>query len=481
MNETATPPEAPAAPPKKGDELELTVESLAFGGQGIARHHGLVVFLDKGKSLPGSTVRARITKKRKGFAEARVLEVLKASPDAVEAPCAHFGVCGGCTTQNLTYEAQLAQKQAQVADLFGRMGHFTDLEIQPIIGCKETFNYRNKMEFTWSNRAWLLGDEDPIPDRALGLHVPGRYDKVLDIEQCHLQHLVAGEVYTWIKAHTSSLEPYDIKAHSGFLRHLVIRTAEPEAGKIEIMVNFVTSREDPAALKPLAEGLAEKFPQVVSVVNNINTRRAAVAYGEWEVLLHGRPSLTMQLRGLTFEVSANAFFQTNSAQAELLLEQVEAACALTGEEVVYDLFCGTGAIALMLARQAKEVAGFESVTPAVDDATRNAMVNEIFNVRFFLADLGAKYFTHNLQRLLKQVPRPDIVVADPPRAGFHPKLVEEIADLGPRKVVYVSCNPATQVRDVVLLAEAGYRPTWVQPVDMFPHTPHIENICILER
>jgi len=482
MNATAAPSKPTNTLPQKGDILELTIESLAFGGQGVARYDGLVVFLPKGTS-PGSTVRAMVTRRKRGFVEARTLEVLSPSPDAVEAPCAHFGVCGGCATQNLPYEVQLAQKQAQVGDLFARMGGFTELEVQPIIGCKDTLYYRNKMEFTFSNRVWTVDPEEAPPERALGLHVPGRYDKVLDIDKCHLQHPVASDVFSWIKswAAESGLKPYDIKEHTGFLRHLVIRVAGAHTDAPEIMVNLVTSREETGQLKPMAADLAAAFPQVVSVVNNINTRKANIAIGEWEVLLHGKSIITEHLRGLSFEISANSFFQTNPAQAELLLEQVEAACALTGNEIVYDLYCGGGAISLALARQAKDVAGFESVTAAVDDAARNAMANEIFNVRFFEADLSSRYFTHNGKRLFQQVGKPDVVVADPPRAGLHPKLVDEIAELAPKRIVYVSCNPSTQVRDVKLLTASSYRLMSIQPVDMFPHTPHIENICVLER
>jgi 23S rRNA (uracil-5-)-methyltransferase RumA len=215
-------------------------------------------------------------------------------------------------------------------------------------------------------------------------------------------------------------------------------------------------------------------------VNNINTRKAAVAYGEWEILLHGKPIITEDLRGLAFDISANSFFQTNPRQAEVLYELIEQACALSGQEVVYDLYCGTGTIALTLARRTQEVAGFEVVSTAVEDAARNAIINEIYNARFFHADLSTRYFTAQGKRLQRQIPPPDVIVTDPPRAGMHPKLVEEIIALGPRRVVYVSCNPATQVRDVRLLCDGGYRLNTIQPVDMFPHTPHIENLCVLE-
>jgi 23S rRNA (uracil1939-C5)-methyltransferase len=247
------------------------------------------------------------------------------------------------------------------------------------------------------------------------------------------------------------------------------------------MVNLVTAREEPQPLKVLADELVAAFPDVKSVVNNINTRKAAVAYGEWEIILAGKSTITEQVGGLSFDISANSFFQTNSTQAAVLYDQVERACGFTGGEVVYDLYCGTGTIALMLAGAVQEAVGFESVSSAVEDATRNAMLNEIYNVRFFHADLSTRYFTREGARLQRQVPPPDIIVIDPPRAGMHPKLVEEVIAMAPGKVVYVSCNPATQVRDVRPVIDHGYRLTLVQPVDMFPHTPHIENICVLER
>lgn len=481
QNQTTTTPIARL--PKKGELLDLTIDSLAYGGKGVARRDGFVVFVQR--AVPGQKVRARIIKRRRGFAEARVEELLRPSPDTVESRCAHFGICGGCATQDYPYEKQLEQKQAQVRDLFARLGGFADVGVPPIIGCRESYHYRNKMEFTFSPHPWIidLNQTASAPSRALGLHVPGRFDKVLDIHECWLQHPVANGILQLVKGKVEDLdlEPYDIKTHTGFLRNLVIRTTGIASGSLEVMVNLVTSREEPQRLKPLVDELVAAFPRVVSVVNNINTRKAAVSYGEWEVLLHGKPTITEHLRGLAFDISANSFFQTNTRQAEVLYKLVERACALTSREVVYDLYSGAGTIALTLARQAKEVAGFEVVSPAVEDAARNAIINEIYNARFFHADLSTRYFTTQGRRLQRQIPPPDVVVSDPPRAGMHPKLVEEIIAMGPRKVVYVSCNPATQVRDVRQLCGGGYRLVTIQPLDMFPHTPHIENLCVLER
>ncbi|MCK4578831.1 MAG: 23S rRNA (uracil(1939)-C(5))-methyltransferase RlmD, partial [Candidatus Marinimicrobia bacterium] len=321
-----------------------------------------------------------------------------------------------------------------------------------------------------------------LPEQVLGLHVPGRFDKVLDIDECHLQHPLGNRVLALVKqlAARYELEPWDVHTHKGFLRHLVVRVAGA-ASEPQLMVNLVTSREDVKRLKPLVDELVGQVPEVSSLINNINTRKATVAYGEWEVKLHGSPFITAQLRGLRFDISANSFFQTNTAQAGVLYEQIEKAANLDGSEMLFDLYCGTGTIAIDLARQAREVAGFEMVDSAVDDAARNALANEVFNVRFFHADLGDRYFANHGKRLFKQVDKPDVIVSDPPRAGMHPKLVKEVMDLAAKKIVYVSCNPATQARDVALLVEGGYQVKYLQPVDMFPHTPHIENLCVLDR
>ena len=471
---------------KKGTLLDLTIESLAYGGKGVAREEGFVIFVER--AMPGQTVRARITKRRRNHAEARVEEILEPGPHRVEPKCAHFGVCGGCLMQNYPYEQQLAQKQAQVEDLFARLGGFGDIPVQPIIPCPEQYHYRNKMEFTFSTRPWRVEKPDrgagaSQPGKVLGLHVPGRFDKVLDIHECWLQPDVGNRILQLVKerAWELGLEPYNVLTQRGFLRHLVIRTAGQGSDTPEVMVNLVTSREDPQSLKPLSDSLVAACPEVTSVVNNINTRKADVAYGEREILLYGKSTITEQLCGLTFDISANSFFQTNTQSAEVLYGAIEELCALSGDQVLYDLYCGTGTIALTLAAKAREAIGFELGATAVDDAARNALANSVTNARFMQADLTARYFTVNRDRLAKQIPPPDIVVIDPPRPGLHPNLVKELLTLAPRRIVYVSCNPATQVRDAGLLRDGGYRLVHIQPLDMHPQTPHIENLCLLER
>ncbi len=461
----------------KGDELELTVESLAYGGRGVSRVGNLVVFVKNG--IPGQTVRALVYRKKSGYAEARAREVLTESTHIVEPPCAHFPLCGGCMVQQLDYAEQVEQKRRQVIDIFRRQAGLKDFELDDVIPADQVFNYRNKMEFTVSNRRWLVaGEPDPVnPNFALGLHIPGRFDKILDIERCHIQPEIGNEITAVVReqALQLGLKPYDAKTHNGFIRHLALRFTEQAA---KVMVNIVTSWENPETLQPLVAVLTEKFPQIVSIVNNVNTRRGDAAFGEKEIILFGTPTITETLGGLQFEISANSFFQTNSRQAEKLYGAALAGARLTGEEIVYDLFCGTGSISLFLARQAREVHGFELVNSAVEDATRNALANRITNAHFHSANLD--FFFHKAPQA-KKLPPPDVVVIDPPRVGLHEKLARALPDFGARRIVYVSCNPTTQARDNQFLLAGGYRLEKMTLVDMFPHTPHIETVGVFVK
>ncbi|MBC8214195.1 MAG: 23S rRNA (uracil(1939)-C(5))-methyltransferase RlmD [Candidatus Marinimicrobia bacterium] len=462
--------------PKKGTDVELTIESLAFGGMGVSHIHNAVVFVKN--AIPGQKVVARITKKRSSFLEARRLRVVSESPQAVEVKCKHFENCGGCTLQNLDYSVQLKYKEEQVKDIFRRIGGFQKISVEPILGCDEQFHYRNKMEFTFSNRRWTIdGQDENLPENfALGLHVPGRWDKILNIDECYLQQSIATEILQRTKklAYELNLEPYDIKNHTGFLRNLVIRVQETG----ELMVNIVTSREEPKLLEPIIEMIVKEFPQVTSLVNNITTRRAGVSHGEWEVVLHGNDHIIEKLGDYEFEISANSFFQTNTNQAKNLYDIIAEESELTGNEVVYDLFCGTGSISLYLSKKAKMVYGFELVGDAVQDAMENAQKNGVDNAWFFSGDL-MNLFRTNIEA--QKLESPDVVVLDPPRAGLHPKTIPDIIKKSPKRIVYVSCNPATQARDVKDLCDNGYQLTKLRPVDMFPHTPHIENVATLVR
>jgi|TARA_Y100000310_G_scaffold316658_1_gene368638 23S rRNA (uracil1939-C5)-methyltransferase len=460
---------------KVGDEIELTIESLAFGGKGVARTDDLVVFVKN--ALPQQTALCRITKKHRGYVEAVLLETVKASPSSVEAKCQHFPTCGGCTFQDFDYEGQIEQKKSQVVDIYRRIGHIPDVELVEVVSAENIFHYRNKMEFTFSNRRWVLPEEEEGADRsfALGLHVPGRYDKILDMEECWIQKPVGNDILRIVKetARERGLKPYDVVKHKGFLRNLVIRVGERTE---EVMVNLVTSREEPDLLSPVVARLTKKVPQISSIVNNITRRKAGVSYGEWEVPLHGPPYIREKLGGYTFEISANSFFQTNSVQAEKLYGAALEFADFSGDEILYDLYCGTGSTSLFMSSHVGQVYGFELIPPAVEDAVRNGVCNGVTNCRFFESNLD-KYF--RVTPILKEIEKPDAVLLDPPRAGMHPKLVNDVARMKPRKIVYISCNPSTQARDVAVLTESGYGLERLAMVDMFPHTPHIETVALL--
>ncbi len=460
---------------KKGMDVELEIESLAFGGMGVSRINEKVTFVKN--AIPGQTVTARITKKRTSYLEARSLEVLTESPHFVPVKCEHFADCGGCTFQNLDYEQQVSAKELQVKDVFRRIGGFKDVDCDSIVKCEEIFHYRNKMEFTFSNQEYVPESEkEREPSNfALGLHAPGRWDKILNINECHIQTKIANEILTTIKELTKDLEPYNIREHTGFLRNVIIRVA---ANTDEIMVNIVTSRDDPDLLSPVSHTLITQFPNITSIVNNITARKSGVSMGEHQVVLHGKEYIIEKLGDYEFMISADSFFQTNTKQAEKLYDIILEESQLTGSEIVYDLFCGTGSISLFLSKHAKMVYGFELVTSAVQDAMQNAIHNKVKNAWFFGGNLE-NLFHKNSEA--KELELPDVVVVDPPRAGLHTKTIEDILEKSPKRIVYVSCNPASQARDVALLCNERYKLVKLRPVDMFPHTPHVENVASLIR
>lgn len=452
------------------------MDSLAYGGKGVARIDDFVIFVKNG--LPGQRVLARIVKRRRGFAEAVAQEILEESADTISAKCDHFPTCGGCAFQNFDYAAQLEEKRKQTLDLFRRMGGIHPVKLDRVVAAENPFHYRNKMEFSFSNRRWILPDEDQGVDAtfALGLHVAGRYDKVLNIDTCWIQKPIANEILNSVRETVlaNGLEPYDILKHTGFVRNLVIRVGENTG---EIMVNLVTSREEPELLRPVVERLTTDFPQIVSIVNNITRRKAAVAYGEWEILLHGRSYIHEELGEYTFEISANSFFQTNTAQAEKLYRLALEFARLSGDEILFDLFSGTGSTSCYMASHVRQVYGFELITAAVEDAVRSAISNHLFNCQFFEANLDTYFRTASVWN---ETEKPHAVLLDPPRSGMHPKLVKDLLGMAPGKIIYLSCNPSTQARDVAMLTEGGYRLGRLAMVDMFPHTPHIETVALLE-
>lgn len=453
------------ARPKRGENLSLTIDDLAFGGEGVGRADGYVVFVPGG--LPGDRLRVRLVQVRSRFGRGVIESIEEASPQRVPAPCPYFGRCGGCRLQHVAYDAQLAFKTKQVADALQRLGGLRDAPLRPIIGAEETFGYRNKMEFTVAR-----GRTEPL---AVGLHEADRYDSVLDIDRCLLQSDRMNALLTEARAFFAErgLTVYEQETGEGLLRFLMLREGKQTG---ELMTNVVTSAPAVSELAPLAERLAARVPRTTSVVMNVNPKKASVAVGVEEHLLGGRDHIREGMGGLTFQVSANSFFQTNTRQAERLFELVIESTGLTGTETVFDLYSGTGAISLLLAPRARWVYGIELVQAAVDDAGINAAANGVTNCTFLCGEVRFV-----LPSLIGKGVTAEVVVADPPRAGFHPKALHALSTLGARRVVYVSCNPTTLARDLGELVRGGYRLEWVQPVDMFPHTPHIEAVARLER
>jgi 23S rRNA (uracil1939-C5)-methyltransferase len=450
------------AKPKRGETIDLAIDDLAFGGEGVGRVDGYVIFVRGG--LPGDRLRVTLTEARSRYGRGTVEAVLVPSPDRVEPPCPYFGRCGGCRLQHLAYPAQLAFKEKQVRDCLTRLGGLPPFELRPIVPAPEPYGYRNKMEFTVAE-----------PGPALGLHAAERYDVVLDIERCLLQSETMNALLDEVRrqARARGLSVWDQRTERGLLRFVTVREGRRTG---EAMVNLVASTPDVEALMPVADALKTRVPATASVLVNVNARKASVAIGTEEHLLLGRDHITESLGGVTFQVSANSFFQTNTVQAERLFALVAEACALAGTETVLDLYSGTGAISLLLARRAGHVYGIELAAAAVADAVRNARANGIDNCTFLAGEVR-----HVLPSLMREGVRASVVVADPPRAGFHPKALAALGALAPALIVYVSCNPATLARDVGDLTRQGYRLEWVQPVDMFPQTPHIEAVARLSR
>ena len=463
------------ARPKRGEILSLTIDDLAYGGEGVGRADGYVVFVPGG--LPGDRLQVRLVQARSRFGRGAIEAVIEPSPQRVEAPCPYFGRCGGCRLQHVAYPAQLTYKTKQVADALERLGGLRDVPLRPIIGAEEIFGYRNKMEFTVARPRRGAGTEADSARGGLvvGLHETERYDAVLDIDRCLLQSDRMNALLAEARAFfvDRDLTVYEQGTGEGLLRFLMLREGQHTG---ELMTNVVTSAPAVSELAPLVARLQAREAGTTSVILNVNPKKASVAVGVEEHLLGGRDHIRERVGGLTFRVSANSFFQTNTRQAERLFDLVVESTGLTGTETVIDLYSGTGAISLLLARRARWVYGVELAQAAVDDAGANAAANGITNctflageVRFVLPSLIAKGVTA------------EVVVADPPRAGFHPKALHALITLGARRIVYVSCNPTTLARDLGELSRGGYRVEWVQPVDMFPHTPHIEAVARLER
>ena len=453
---------------KRGLQTEVEISDVAFGGRGLVRLDGMAVFVDQ--TVPGDRAIIRIVRKKKNYAEARVIDLIQSSPDRIIAPCEYSGFCGGCKWQFLKYEQQLIYKRQHVLDSLEHIGRIKDTLVHDTIPSELIFGYRNKMEFSCSDRRWLLphelGQADVDIGFALGLHVPGTFHKVIDTRECLLQpnlgnHLM-DEVRTFIR---SSDQPvYGLRSHIGYWRFLVLRHS---VAHDRWMVNIVTAEDRPESVQPLADRLRDRYPKVVSIINNITSRKAGVAVGDVEYTLAGSDIISDKIDGFEFEISANSFFQTNTRGAALLFKIVEKYAGLSGSETVLDLYSGTGTIPILLSEQSKAVTGIEIVESAVDDAEKNCRKNGISNCKFIRGDI---------RKCLSQIEqRPDVLIIDPPRAGMHKDVVKQVLELGAGRLVYVSCNPATMARDLELMQET-YRLEEVQPVDMFPHTYHVEAV-----
>lgn len=458
---------------RKGDQIELDISHTGFGGKGIAKIDGFTIFVDQ--AVPGDRVLAAIVKKKKSHAEARIREVLSPSVFRVDAPCPYSGFCGGCTWQFLRYEKQIEYKRLHVAEALRHIGGIDGVDVMPTLPSEAMFAYRNKMEFSCSDRRWVLpiqlDDETIVRDFALGLHVPGTFDKVLDIDACLLQPGKGNEILRFAKEYmkNSGLPAYGLRSHSGFWRFLIVRHS---LANDQWLVNIVTSSENMAVLMPLALDLVRTFPDIGAVVNNVTARKSGVAVGEKEIPLAGQQQLEEHLGPYRFTISANSFFQTNTRGAVRLYDTVKGFAALTGREHVLDLYSGTGTIPIWLSDAAASVTGIEIVEAALADAQRNCEQNRISNCSFILGDM------RSVLPGIKE--RPDILIIDPPRTGMHPDVVKQVLELEVPRIVYVSCNPATLARDAGLMKDI-YQVARVQPVDMFPHTYHIESVACFER
>ncbi len=458
---------------KKRQEVELSIEKVAFGGQGIAYLDDFVVFVEN--TLPGDVVTARVRKARKNYAEAYPVSIQTPSPLRQDAPCSHFGHCGGCKWQNLDYPQQLQFKQQHVAESLKHIGQVEPERIHATLPAPTIFGYRNKMEFSFSDNRWLTPEELQDPeikkDFALGLHVPRFFDRILDIEKCWLQSDLANQILAFSKAFfkNSAIPVYNLFSREGQLRHLVIRQSFTHN---QLLVNVVSFSPLTDALKEYAEKLVAEIPAVSGVVNTVNNTPAQVASGSERHVLYGSPILKEKLGDFVFEISPDSFFQTNTAQAENLYE-ITKKYAEINNDIVWDLYCGTGSISIFVAKNAKKVIGFEIVENAIKDAYRNAGLNGVTNCEFVAGDLRFQ-----LEKFA--VEPPDVLICDPPRAGMHKDVLATIRNIAPKRIVYVSCNPATMSRDLAELIDL-YEITDVQPVDMFPHTYHIESVAKLVK
>ena len=454
----------------------LEIADAGAEGKAIGRFGEKVVFVPY--VVPGDVVDVQVTKKRKNYLEGRVTKIHTKSEKRVTPVCSHFGICGGCKWQNLGYEDQLFYKQKQVKDHLTRIGKIELPEIQPIVGAPATEYYRNKLEFTFAHSRWVTEDEiatnDEIAERrGVGFHIPGRFDKILDVDHCYLQGEPSNAVRLAIKAFAmdNNLSFYNLREHTGLLRNLIIRTTNTK--QLMVLVCFGELQEDNIAL--VMEHLKGKFPEITSLMYVVNTKQNDTIYDLDVKCFAGNDHIVEEMEGLKFKIGPKSFFQTNSTMALKLYEITRDFANIKDEDVVYDLYTGTGTIANFVAKNAKHVVGIESVPEAIEDAKLNSKNNGIANASFYAGDMK-DIFT---AEFIAENGKPDVIITDPPRAGMHTNVIEVMLELEAARIVYVSCNAATQARDLQLL-DPKYKVTKVQPLDMFPHTHHVENVVVLE-
>lgn len=464
---------------KNRKQIFTNVEIIDAGAKGktVAKApDGRVIFLTN--AVPGDVVDIQTYKKRKAFYEGKAVAFHKLSDKRTEPVCEHFGTCGGCKWQHMAYEHQLFYKQKEVTNNLTRLGHIELPEVSPILGSEKQYFYRNKMEFSFSDSRWLTQEEinsdESLGDRnALGFHIPGMWDKILDIKQCHLQEDPSNAIRNAVKAFAvkNDFDFFNTRQQAGLLRTLMIRTTS--IGEIMVLIQFFAA--DKIKRELLLDFLSEEFPQITSLQYVINEKANDTIYDQEVICYKGRNHIFEDMEGLKFKINAKSFYQTNSDQAYELYKITREFAGLTGKELVYDLYTGTGTIAQFVARQAKRVIGVEAVPDAITAAKENAQLNNIENVEFYVGDMKTVFNTE----FITTHGQPDVIITDPPRDGMHKDVVKQILNIAPDKIVYVSCNSATQARDLALM-DAIYKVSKVQAVDMFPQTHHVENVVLLE-
>ncbi|MCA1800923.1 MAG: 23S rRNA (uracil(1939)-C(5))-methyltransferase RlmD [Rhodothermaceae bacterium] len=462
---------------KKGQEITVAITDAAYEGKGLGRIGEQVVFIKN--TAPGDVVEARVIKRKKNFLEGKLLRVVQAGTVRIDPVCSHAGICGGCTWQHVTYNEQLRFKHQHVKDHMHRIGGFTDVDVLPALRSDEQLYYRNKMEYTFGDRRWLTDEEinsgDPIPDKdiAAGMHIPGRFDRILNLDECHLQIPVSWRIMNFVRDYAirMNIPPYNAVKHEGFFRNVMIRNAVHSG---DLLVNIVTYEDDPDIMTDLTAALLAVFPEITTVVNNVNDTWSPASEGRYENMLHGPGYITESIGGYRFKISSNTFFQTNTRQAEKLYQKALDFADLKGNELVYDLYCGVGSLTLFVSGKCKQVVGIEINPESIRKARENAAENEVTNCRFETGDMKDAFTTEHIEKY----GRPDVIITDPPRAGMHPDVIATLLETGAKTIVYVSCNSATQARDLALLNQK-YRVDAVQPVDMFPQTYHIESVAKL--